>query len=207
VLEAQPGAHAARVALAEAQLSQGDLVAAADTALGVPAESPYGSAAAQTLLFARLAAAAGDGALDEAFAYARAAQLDRAQLDALSAWRGGAPWDGGEGAVPAEAARLVTVMLEALARLEAFDAFERLAGVVEQLDLPWREQRELLAGVYYRRGFLESAAREWLGVVERLGGPDERALLGLALLAEAQGLHEDATTLRDEAATLAAAAA
>jgi hypothetical protein len=98
-------------------------------------------------------------------------------------------------------------MLEALARLQEFDAFERLAGVVERLDLPWREQRELLGGVYYRRGFLESAAREWFAVIERLGGPDRRALLNLALLADAQGLPEDAQTLRDEAAALAPNAA
>ncbi|HWH93085.1 MAG TPA: glycosyltransferase [Baekduia sp.] len=203
VLAAQPGAHAARVALAEAQLSQGDLAGAAQTALVVPADAAHGAAAAQTLLFARLAAGADQAALDQAFAYAHAAGLDAAQLAALTAWRGG----DGAGPVPAAAAGLVTVMLEALARLEEFDAFERLAGVVERLDLPWREQRELLAGVYYRRGFLESAAREWFGVVERLGGPDERALLGMALLAEAQGLHEDAATLRDEAAALAAVAA
>ena len=203
VLDAQPGAHAARVALAEAQLSQGDLAGAAQTALAVPADAPHGPAAAQTVVFARLAADAGGPELDEAFAYALAAGLDGAQLAALSAWRG----DDGHRAVPAAAAGLVTVMLEALARLEAFDAFERLAGVVDRLDLPWREQRELLAGVYYRRGFLESAAREWFGVVERLGGPDERALLGMALLADAQGLPEDAETLRDEAAALAAGAA
>ncbi|MCW2992749.1 MAG: glycosyltransferase, partial [Conexibacter sp.] len=121
---------------------------------------------------------------------------------ALAAWRGGA---GAPARVPANAAPLVSVMLEALERLEDFDGFERLAGVVELLDLPWREQRELLARVYLRRGFLESAASEWFGVVERLGAPDERALLGMALLAEAQGLHEDAQTLRAEAATLAAA--
>ena len=143
--------------------------------------------------------------LDEAFAYAAAAGVDPAQLAVFAAWRGGdsAPANGSR----PSAAPLLTVMLEALARLEDFDGFERLAGVVELLDLPWREQRELLAGVYYRRGFLESAANEWFGVVERLGGPDERALLGMALLAEAQGLHEDARTLRDEAATLAATAA
>jgi hypothetical protein len=96
-------------------------------------------------------------------------------------------------------------MLEALARLEDFDGFERLAGVVERLDLPWREQREIMAVVYFRRGFLESAANEWFAVVDRLGGADERALLGMANLAEVQGLHEDAQNLRDEAAVLAAA--
>jgi tetratricopeptide (TPR) repeat protein len=205
VLAAQPGAHAARIALAEAQLSAGELAAAAATALVVPADAPHGPAAAQTALFARLAAGAGGGwdrDLDEAFAYGAAAGMDRAQSAVFAAWRGGeqAPVK-----VPAAAAPLLAVMLEALARLEDFDGFERLAGVVELLDLPWREQRELLAGVYYRRGFLESAANEWFGVVERLGGPDERALLGMALLAEAQGLHEDARTLRDEAAALTTA--
>jgi tetratricopeptide (TPR) repeat protein len=207
VLDAQPGAHAARVALAEAQLSQGDLAGAAQTALAVPADAPHGPAAAQTLVFARLADGAADAALDEAFAYARAAGLDADQLAALAAWRGATDGSATAGVVPASAAGLVTVMLEALARLEAFDAFERLAGVVERLDLPWREQRELLAGVYYRRGFLESAAREWFGVVERLGAPDERALLGMALLADAQDLPEDARMLRAEAAALAASVA
>jgi tetratricopeptide (TPR) repeat protein len=205
VLEAQPGAHAARVALAEARLSHGDLAGAATIAAEVPADAPHAVAAAQTLLFARLAAVAGDDLLDEAFAYADAAGLPAAQRDALAAWRDGGV--GGTVSIPAAAAPMVVVMLEALARLEAFDAFERLAGVVDRLDLPWREQRELLAGVYYRRGFLESAAREWFAVAERLGGPDERALLGLALLADAQGLPDDAQLLRDEAANLAATAA
>jgi tetratricopeptide (TPR) repeat protein len=207
VLAAQPGAHAARVALAEAQLSQGDLAAAAQTALAVPAEAQHAAAAAQTVVFARLAAGADDAALDAAFDYARAAGLDGPQLAALTAWRGGADGVGGHGVVPAAAAGLLVVMLEALARLEAFDAFEQLAGVVDRLDLPWREQRELMAGVYYRRGFLESAAREWFAVVERLGGADERALLGMAMLADAQGLEEDAKLMRAEAATLARAVA
>ena len=136
--------------------------------------------------------------------YARNAGLGFAQLAALNAWRGGsaAPY-----AVPAEAAGLVVAMLESLARLERFDEFEALAGVVDKLDLPWREQRELLAGVYLRRGFGESAAREWIGVAEKLGAPDERVLLGLATLAEAQGLHEDAEIMRAEARQLAQAAA
>ncbi|HEV7493747.1 glycosyltransferase family 2 protein [Baekduia sp.] len=207
VLAAQPGAHAARVALAEAQLSAGDLAAAAATALAIPADAPHGPAAAQTALFARTAAGAESALLDEAFAYAAAAGTDPAQLAVFAAWRGGDDGVGGDLLIPAAAAPLVAVMLEALARLEDFDGFERLAGVVELLDLPWREQRELLAVVYYRRGFLESAANEWFGVVQRLGAPDERALLGMALLAEAQGLHDDARTLRDEAATLSSTAA
>ena len=205
VLTAQPGAHAARIALAEAQLSAGDLLAAAATALAVPADTPHGPAAAQTALFARTAAGAEPALLDEAFGYATRRRHGSGATGRLRRLARGRRTRRRK--VPASAAPLVAVMLEALARLEDFDGFERLAGTVELLDLPWREQRELLATVYYRRGFLESAANEWFGVVQRLGGPDERALLGMALLAEAQGLHEDARTLRDEAATLASTAA
>jgi glycosyltransferase involved in cell wall biosynthesis len=204
VLDAQPGAHAARVALAEAKLSRGDLAGAAELAAAVPAEALHAPAAARTMLFAALAGGAGEPALDEAFAYADQAGVTSADLAAFEAWRGGS---GAPSTVPAEAQSLLTAMLESLARLEKFDEFERLAAVVDRLDVPWREQRELLAGVYFRRGFLESAAREWFGVAERLGGPDERALLGMARLADAQGLADDAELLRAEAQTLAAAAA
>jgi hypothetical protein len=97
-------------------------------------------------------------------------------------------------------------MLEALAHLEDFDGFAHLAALVEALDVPWRERRELLAGVYLRRGFLESAADEWMAAVQR-GGVDQRALLGLATIAERQGLAGDAEVFRQEARSLAAAAA
>jgi glycosyltransferase involved in cell wall biosynthesis/thioredoxin-like negative regulator of GroEL len=202
VLAAQPGAHPARVALAEALLSQRRLDEAAVTALAVPADAPHGSVAARSALFARVAAGADAPLLDEAFAHARRAGVAADELAAFTAWRTGIVQPG---SVPATAAPLVATMLEALARLEDFDGFERLAGVVECLALGWREQRELLATVYLRRGFHESAAREWIGVVERQG-PDERAMLGLAELAEHQGLHEDAQLMRDEAASLRAAA-
>jgi hypothetical protein len=149
-----------------------------------------------------VAGAAAAPELDEAFVYARTAGFDPDELAAFTVWRAGTVQPD---AVPAAAAPLVATMLEALARLEDFDGFERLAAVVESLALPWREQRELMATVYLRRGFHESAAREWIGVVERQG-PDERAMVGLAQLADHQGLHDDAQLMRDEAAALAAAA-
>jgi tetratricopeptide (TPR) repeat protein len=207
VLAAQPAAHAARVALAEALLSQGRLDAAAAEALAVPADAPHGPAGATTALFARLAGSAAPEAVDAALAHARAAGVDEAELAVYEAWRDGvggrAP---GPGTVPAGGAPLVTVMLEALARLEDFDGFERLAAVAEALDLPWRERRELLAGVFLRRGFLDSAAAEWIKAAEA-EGPDSRALRGLALIADARGLAEDAEVFRAEARRLEAAKA
>ena len=200
---AQPGAHAARVALAEARLSQRRLAGAAEHAAAVPADAPHAPSAAQTLLFARLAGGAPDADARRRLRLRAPGRPrpGRARRARRVARRGA----GRARPSPSPPARppLVAVMLEALARLERFDEFEALAGVVEKLDLPWREQRELLAGVYFRRGFLESAAREWIGVAERLGAPDERALRGLAGLADAQGLHDDAQLMRDEADGLA----
>ena len=127
-----------------------------------------------------------------------AERMPRAELTALIAWRdGGAP----EGSIPVDAAPAIATMLEALAHLEDFDGFERLAGAVEALALPWRERRELLATVYYRRGFLDSAANDWIAAVEREGA-DERALLGMAGIADARGLAEDAAVFRAEAQAL-----
>jgi hypothetical protein len=150
-----------------------------------------------------MAGGAGPEALDAAFAQARAAGVAAAELAVHEAWRAGAP---AAGSVPAEGAPLLAVMLEALARLEDFDGFERLAAVAEALDLPWRERRELLAGVYLRRGFLDSAAGEWIAVVEA-EGPDARAMTGLARIADARGFAEDAAVFRAEAAELEGAKA
>lgn len=203
VLAAQPGAHAARVALAEALLSQGRLDDAAEAALAVPADALHGPFAATSALFARLAAGAAAPAVDAAFAQARAAGVGAAQLAVYEAWRAGSP---APASVPADGAALLAVMLEALARLEDFDGFARLAAVVEALDLPWRERRELLAGVYLRRGFLDSAAAEWIAAVEA-EGPDARAMHGLARIADARGLAQDAAVFRAEAAQLEGAKA
>jgi hypothetical protein len=55
--------------------------------------------------------------------------------------------------------------------------------------------------MYLRRGFLESAADEWIGVVQELG-PDARAFTGLALVAAARQMPEDALAFAREAAVL-----
>ncbi len=81
------------------------------------------------------------------------------------------------------------VMLEALLRVHDFKGFEVLLGALEHMPLQTRERRELLADMYLRRGFLASAAGEWMAVCEQ--EPDVPALLGLARIAAARGMaHE-----------------
>jgi hypothetical protein len=93
-------------------------------------------------------------------------------------------------------------MLEALLRLEDFDGFAALLPVADALALPRRDRREVLARMYLRRGFLESAGDEWIAAVEE-AGPDVPALTGLAEVAAARGFAEDAELLAHEAEVLA----
>jgi hypothetical protein len=67
--------------------------------------------------------------------------------------------------------------------------------------MPMREVRELMASMYMRRGFLESAADEWIAAVQDFG-PDARALTGLALVATARDMRDDALAFAREATVL-----
>ncbi|MTD45498.1 hypothetical protein GKE82_14670 [Conexibacter sp. W3-3-2] len=201
VLDAQPGAHPARAILAEALLSTGDLDGARTVAEEVPADASCADAAARTALFCRLAA--GTAVADAQLDAAAAVGLPAAEVAALRAWRDAPAATPAAGTLPAAAGPPALTMLDALARLEQFDAFERLAPVLDAVDAPWRERREALARLYLRRGFLESAADEWIAVVEH-AGPDARAFEGLSEVAVARGLDDDARALADEARRLRA---
>ena len=85
-------------------------------------------------------------------------------------------------------------MLEALLRVQEFEQFERLLPLLHGSPLPVREQREFLATLYFRRGFLASAAEEWMAVCNERA--DARAMVGLAQVAAAHGLPEDAANVR-----------
>jgi hypothetical protein len=102
--------------------------------------------------------------------------------------------------LPAPSTPLLFVILELLLRVGDFEAFEALHPLLEQSDLPRREQRELLGCIYLRRGFLKSAAQEWIAVCSEQA--DARALVGLGRVAAAQGLEDDVTSFASEALAL-----
>jgi hypothetical protein len=95
-------------------------------------------------------------------------------------------------------------MLDALARLQAFDAFECLVAVLEAVAIPWRERRQALAELYLRHGYADSAAEEWIAACEqgrgRRAGPARAGAVAVA-----RGLDEDAQVFAAEADALAAA--
>jgi tetratricopeptide (TPR) repeat protein len=201
VVAAQPQNPGARVALAESLLSQRRWPEAADAAAAVEDGAAFADAARRTELFARIVA--GDAAAETAAARA-AGDLPAAELAAYDAWRRLAAGQSAP-AVPAAGAPALVVALEALLRVEELDAVAPVLGAIEASALPERARREALANVYLRRGFLESAADEWMATCADGAAPDADALVGLAQVAWAMGHQEDAVVFAREAEALDAA--
>ncbi len=202
VVDADPQAAPARLALAEALLSQGRWAEAADAAAAVPTASPTAAAAAVTEAFAAIVAGdePGTGA---ALARAAAAGTPDAQRELLGAWALATRGEELPGRLPGAAAPLLLTVLEALLRVEEVERFVELLPALERLDgVDARTRRGALAGLYERRGLLESAADEWIASVQETGA-HPAALLGLARIAAAQGATEDAEALAAEARALA----
>jgi len=201
LLERQPGNGAAHVALAEALLSQARYADAAEVAGALADDAPHAAAARRSELFARLVA--GEAAPARAvLARAAATGMSAGELTFFGAW-----CDGVEGAdavaqpLPLDVVPPLAVALEALLRVREVDAFATLVPLLERCPLAPRERRELLAGMYLRRGFLASAAEEWLAACAD-DPRDVRGLVGLAQVAAAQGMTDDALEFAREAHAL-----
>jgi GT2 family glycosyltransferase/glycosyltransferase involved in cell wall biosynthesis len=182
---AEPGNAAARAARFEALVAQrrwADVLAEA-----LPADTQI---AAQ---YACLAAAVlGDlAALDRALG----TPVDAGDRELYAAWRdalaGAVP-----AVVPAAALEPALVALEALLRVQEFEAFEALVGVYERIAVPLPERRDRLARLYLSQGFVDSAEDEW-----RRGEPDAAARIGLAQVAVAR--EPDSLAARRELELLA----
>ena len=195
VLDRQPTSEPVRVALGEALLSLRSYEEAA-AVVGQAHLEDRSPAGCRTELFARLVTgdtARAAGALERA----RAVGLPHADVALFSAWLRVLEDPGAVGMLPAESASLLVTTLGALLRVEEFEHFARLEPFVEKVGLPWREQRELMAKMYLRRGFLESAADEWVAVCER-AGPDVPALVGLLQVAYGRKMWEEAELISEE---------
>jgi glycosyltransferase involved in cell wall biosynthesis len=199
VVAAQPQNAGARVALAESLLSQRRWAEAADAAAAVGDGAPFADAARRTELFARIVA--GDAESAATAAARAAADLAPVELAGYDAWRRLAAGEK-PAPVPADGVPVLAVAFEALLRVEEFEAVAPVLAAIEHSALPTRARRELLANVYLRRGFLESAGDEWMAACNEGTGPDADAFVGLAQVAWALGETEDAIVFAAEAATL-----
>jgi tetratricopeptide (TPR) repeat protein len=197
VLVQQPTNGAARIGLVEALLSQRRYSEAAAEAALEPADSPVANAAALARCFGL--AAGGDAPALSAAIEEHADLLRPEEQQLYAAWaatlerRTPAP-------LPLAAALPIATALEALLRVVDVDPFVVALPLLELVPLEERERRELLARMYLRRGFVESAADEWIAVMEQ--APDARALIGLAQVAVARASLEDALVFATEAVGL-----
>jgi tetratricopeptide (TPR) repeat protein len=199
VLGDQPDHAVARIGLVETLLARRAYEDAAAEAALEPEGSPLGFAAVGAELFAR--AAQGDAArLRETLTRASERGLDPAEIALYSAWADVIAGASASAPVPVEAFGTACTALEALLRVQEFGAFETLVGVYRAIEADENELRDGLAQVYLRRGFLESAAEEWLAAFGV--APEARALVGLAQVATARGLDAEARELAREAARL-----
>ena len=199
VLAARPNSAQVHVTLAELLLSMGRHDESAQLAHAVPDTDPYAALAARIELWATIAGGA-LAALAPVRARAEAVGVPDSHLEVFEHWAALAA-----GTLPAHGLRVVAtpllgVILEQLLARQDFTTFESLLPLLHNSELPAREQREILATMYLRFGFLQSAAREWMAVCET--EPDSRALLGLARVAAAHGLAQDAVTFATQAVAL-----
>jgi tetratricopeptide (TPR) repeat protein len=199
VLERQPHSSQARVALGEALLSQKRYSEAAVEAAQLDVDDPLAVISCRTQLFG-LIAGGEHQQIPEAMTRARQAGVPADDLALFCSWNALAAGEEPGAPLPLGAVPLLGVILEALLRVQDFLVFEKLVPLLDASPLPERERRELLATIYLHRGFLASAGEEWMAVCEERA--DARALVGLARVAAAHGLAEDAATFAREALTL-----
>ena len=203
VLEARPHTAQVQVTLAELLLSLGRHDEAAQLAHAVNDTDPYATLAVRIELWATIAAGALDG-VPALHARAQALGVPGSQLEVFEQWAALAAGQAPVRGLRVAATPLLGVILEQLLARHDFAVFESLLPLLHNSELPAREQREILASMYLRFGFLQSAAREWMTVCEV--EPDARALLGLARVAAAHGLGDDAVTFATQAVALDPAA-
>jgi tetratricopeptide (TPR) repeat protein len=199
VLQARPTSAQTRVTLAELLLSLGRHDEAAQLARAVPDSDPYVALAARIALWATIAA----GQMQDiapAQARAREAGVPDSQLEVFAQWAALAAGESPRAALPVAGTPLLGVILESMLARHDFATFESLLPLLHGSQLPAREQREVLATMYLRFGFLQSAAREWMTVCETEA--DARAMAGLARVAAAHGLLSDAVTFATQAVAL-----
>ena len=190
---------ASRAALAELLLGLGDYAQAAAHAAALAPDGPYAGQSCRIETCA--CAAAGDEAgARSALGRASAAGLSQTERDMLDAWIDAEAGAGARPGLPVAGVPLLATLLELVLRAGDDGRFARLAPLLEQSRLAERGRRQLLGEMLLAHGRLAGAAAQWLAVAQE--APDGPALFGLAQVALAQGMTEDAIVFASGAVEL-----
>ncbi|HXD67427.1 MAG TPA: glycosyltransferase family 2 protein [Solirubrobacteraceae bacterium] len=188
-LEAAPTDARARTSLAELRLGRGAWDEAAELAAAVPTDDPYAALAVRIELCS-LIGRADAGTVHPVLRRATSAGLSATEVAVFETWSAVAQGATETAPVPVAGAPLLAVILETLLHGADGERFVALLPVLEHSQLPRREQRELLAQMYLKAGLVDRAAQEWLAAASET--PDVRSMVGLAQVALAQGMAQDA---------------
>ena len=203
-IDATPSNTRALTSLAELRLARGAWDEAADLAAAVPADDPYAGLAVRIELCSRIGRADAD-TVQATLRRASSAGLSAAEGAVFETWAAIAQGATDTTPVSVAGAPLLGVILETLLRGADGERFVTLLPVLERSQLPRREQRELLAQMYLKAGLVDRAAQEWLAAATE--APDVRSMVGLAQVAVAQGLIDDAVNFATAALELDPASA
>ncbi len=197
VIAQQPGSARGRVALADALLSQRRWAEAATAAAAVGEEDPLAPTARRSELFARIA----DGDLDGAAAIlARDEELRDGDRELFGAWLAAARGERDERPLPAAAVTLLDVILEALLRVEEIDLFAQLVPLLDRT--PSRRACGASCSPACTCDAASSPPPRRSGWPSASASPTCRRSLGLAQVAAAQGMTEEALDFAREACSL-----
>lgn len=188
-LQDAPTDTRALTGLAELLLGRSAWDEAAELSSAVPTDDPYAGLAVRIELCSVIARADAD-TVHAALARAASAGLSAAEGAVFETWAAIAYGESEVKPVPVAGAPLLAVILETLLRGADGERFVALLPALEQSKLDRREQRELLAQMYLKHGLIDRAAQEWVAVASE--APDVRSMVGLAQIALAQGMIEDA---------------
>ena len=203
-LATTPTSATALVARAELRLAQRRLPEAWDDAMAISDLDPYAGVAGMTAFLAAAAMGEPAKAVAPAERIARSTTIPPAERSIYVAWRQLLdPGDTVHVIVPTGpgAAQVLMRNLEALARLEATDAFEQLHTLVDRVVPDGRERGLRLADLYLRLQFADMAGEELMTVAQHYG-PDATVLAGLGKVATLKHMWEDAEVFLTEALQL-----
>lgn len=203
VLAARPGHPVALTARAELRLAQGRYRDAWDDALAVDADAMIAGSAARAAFLAAAVLEDADLLTAPLERITSAEELSVGERGVYRAWNELLAPTGIRSIVASDeaAANVVLGNLEALAKLEAADQFERLFPLLAQVLPDERARRMALADLYIRRRFPDLAGEELMACAERFG-PEADVLTGLGTVATMKELWEDAEVLLQESLQL-----
>ncbi len=192
------------VARAELRMAQGRLDEAWADAMSIDEHDPQAGLAATSAFVAAVALGDASRTAAPCERITRSETLSPAERSLYVAWRQLlVPDETVHALLPSgpEAAEVLVRNLEALARLEATEAFEVLHGLVERIVPDGRERGLRLADLYLRLQFPDMAGEELMSVAQQHGA-DAIVLAGLGKVATMKQMWEDAEVFLSESLQL-----